>query len=102
MEALERYKTIEGHNLDFNPTKCTWAEVVEELNKAHLVTYNREQREKTLHGRAWKTFTNASKIIQPALDALPGELCILHGGLAVVFNVSTPTMDSQGLTLIRA
>jgi hypothetical protein len=102
MEALEQYRRIEGHNLNFNPTKCTWVEVVEELNKAHLVTYNREQREKTFHRRVWKTFTNASKIIQPALDALPDELCILHGGLAIVFNVSTATEHSQGLTLIRA
>lgn len=94
MEALERYRGIEGHNLHFNPTKCTWAEVVEELNKAHLATYNREQRDKTFHAKVWKTFTNASKIIQPAVVALPDELCILHGGLAVVFNVSKAIKDS--------
>ena len=94
MEALEQYRRIEGHNLHFNPTKCTWAEVVEELNKAHLAIYNREQRDKTFHARVRKTFTNASKIIQPAVAALPDELCILHGGLAIVFNVSMTTKDS--------
>lgn len=93
MDALEQYKSIEGHNFEFNPTKCTWAEVVEELNKAHAATYHSEQRNKTLHGRVWKTATNTSKIIQPALEALPSELSILHGGLAVVFNVSRITKN---------
>jgi hypothetical protein len=88
MEALEQYRQIEGHNLHFNPTKCTWAEVVEELNKAHLAAYSREQRDKTFRGRVGKSFKTASKIIQPAVEALPDELGILHGGLAVVFNVS--------------
>lgn len=88
MEALEKYTRIEGHNLHFDPTKCTWPEVVEELNKAHLVAQKHERRDKTLHGKVWRTFNNASKIIQPAVAALPDELCILHGGLAILFNVS--------------
>jgi hypothetical protein len=64
------------------------------LNKAHLAIHDCEQRDKTLHARAWKKVSNASKIIQPAVAALPGELCILHGGLAIIFNASRTIKDS--------
>ncbi|RDW84236.1 hypothetical protein BP6252_01826 [Coleophoma cylindrospora] len=86
-EALEKYTKVEGHNLEFDPAKCTWEEVVGELNKAHDAVYTYESREKKTHRKALKMINNASKIIEPAITSLPNELCILQGGLAIVFNL---------------
>ncbi|RDW60319.1 hypothetical protein BP5796_11925 [Coleophoma crateriformis] len=86
-EALEKYTKVEGHNLEFDPAKCTWEEVVWELNKAHKAVYTYESREKKTHRKTLKMINYASKIIGPALNSLPNELCILQGGLAIVFNL---------------
>jgi hypothetical protein len=88
MEALEEYGRIDGHNLDFNPAKCTWKEVIEELNLAHLAAYSCERRENTFYGKTRHVVNNTIQIVEPALDALPDHLCILQGGLAIVFNAS--------------
>lgn len=88
MEALEQYRVIDGHNLDFDPSRCSWPEVVKELNKAHHAAYMRAQDDKKLHSKVGNFLTNATKILQPGLAAIPDELCVLHGGLAIMFNVS--------------
>ena len=101
MEALEEYRRIDGHNLDFNPAKCTWKEVVEELDKAHRAVYICERRENTFYRKTRTIVNNTIQIIEPALDALPDHLCVLQGGLAIVFNVSRTGKMVWELTLIN-
>jgi hypothetical protein len=100
MEALEEYGRIDGHNLDFNPAKCTWKEVIEELNLAHLAAYSCERRENTFYGKTRNVVNNTIQIVEPALDALPDYLCILQGGLAIVFNASISGNNIYELTII--
>jgi hypothetical protein len=90
IEALEKYGELEKNNLSFDPVKCSWGEVLNELLKAQGAVTCREAYEKKFIGKSQRKLTNMTKILQPALEAIPDELCILHGGLAVIFNVRRP------------
>jgi hypothetical protein len=87
-EALKRYKTATflQSEADFDPLQCTWADVIRELEAA---VSESEARGKKFHLRVWRSFgTTGADIFIPGLAAIPNQLCILQGGLAVIFSVS--------------
>jgi hypothetical protein len=69
----QKAKKYVDFTLDLN--NCTWDHVHEELRKAQAVR------------KAWRTIGASSSILDPGLAALPDNLCVLHGGLAVIFSV---------------
>lgn len=88
-ETLERHHQIASKYVDFTSdlSKCTWNDVIEELRKAKIKVAESEKRGKTLIHKTWRAMGNTSSILAPGLSALPDELSVLHGGLAVVFSV---------------
>lgn len=56
-----------------------------ELERARAV---HEKRGENFARKIWRGLGTASTTIVPGLDALPDELAVLKGGLAVIFSVS--------------
>jgi len=95
-ETLECHQKVASKYVDFvdDLLKCTWDDVHEELQKAkraHVVSERRGNRN-PLRG-FWRTLGTSGSILAPGLSAIPDELCVLHGGLAVVFSVCGRSSD---------
>jgi enoyl reductase-like protein len=99
MEALKEYGRLECRNLEFNPVDCSWADVFKELDRAEEAAAGSEQGDKRFLINHRRKLSTMSKSIMPLLDALPDELCVLHGGLAVIFHVCIALEDMQLLGL---
>ncbi|KAH8655728.1 hypothetical protein BX600DRAFT_515436 [Xylariales sp. PMI_506] len=95
VEAIEEYRKIEGPKLGFDPTKCSWAQVVEQLEKAHETADAHEGHDKTRRGKTARFLNNVSRVLRPALDALPDELSLLKGGLAIIFYLAQRQSDGR-------
>jgi hypothetical protein len=87
MEALQEYGRLEGRKLPFNPVDCSWVDVLKELEKAQDAAVASEQGDRKFLTNSRRKLSTMSKSIVPLLDALPDELCVLHGGLAIIFHV---------------
>lgn len=89
-ETLEFHRRV-GKFVDFTSdlNSCTWDDVHQELAKAQEAAAKSEKGGKQLHRKFWRNIGSTSSILAPGLAALPDELCVLHGGLALVFSVST-------------
>lgn len=75
-------------DFDFDPLNCTWHNVLHELERAQVAASESEKRGKKFHRRAWRAMGNIGDILAPGLVAIPNNLCVLQGGLAVIFSVS--------------
>ena len=94
-EVRDLRETLECHQqkgrkyvdftLDLN--NCTWDHVHEELRKAQAKADESEKRGKNPIRKVWRTIGASSSILAPGLAALPDYLCVLNGGLAVIFSV---------------
>ncbi|KAK3312951.1 hypothetical protein B0H66DRAFT_569238 [Apodospora peruviana] len=69
-------------------TKCTWEDVHRELKRAQAAMAESERRGKNPIRRAWRAVGTISEIIAPGLSAIPDDLCVLHGGLALIFSLA--------------
>lgn len=98
-ETLRQYEKLTDKSLNFNPDDCSWKDVLEELNKARKASAESEERSKGFFTKNRRKMSRISPIITPVLDALPDNLCFLHGGLAVIFNVSIVEAKIQMSTL---
>lgn len=87
MEALQEYGKLEGRKLPFNPVACSWKDVFNQLGEAEEAAVACEQGDKRFLRGSRRKLNTISKAILPLLDAIPKELSILRGGLAVVFYV---------------
>jgi hypothetical protein len=90
-ETLKRYRTTTSNqaDFDFDPLQCTWKDVLRELERAKAAASESEARGKKINQRVWRAIgTKGADIFVPALAAIPDKLCILKGGLAVIFSVS--------------
>jgi membrane protein YqaA with SNARE-associated domain len=61
--------------------------VHEELRKAQQAAIRSEERGKNLIKKVWRKIGVTSSVLAPGLAAIPDNLCILNGGLAVIFSV---------------
>jgi hypothetical protein len=88
-ETLECHHRVAGKYVDFtsNLNSCTWDDVHEELRKAQAVAVESEKHGKHFIRKAWRTIGVTSSILAPGLSALPDNLCVLYGGLSVIFSV---------------
>ncbi|KAM7183494.1 hypothetical protein V8F33_013541 [Rhypophila sp. PSN 637] len=69
-------------------TTCTWDQVHEELKKAQAAALESERRGRNPIRKAFRAIGNTSSILAPGLSALPDDLCILHGALALIFSLA--------------
>ena len=104
-EVSELRKTLECHHqraskyVDFTSdlNSCNWDTVREELHKAKEMAIRSKERGKNVV-KFWRRLGSTSSILAPGLSAFPDELCVLHGGLAVIFSVrsSLPAKAALG------
>jgi hypothetical protein len=89
-EILRQYQIQDPDqaDFDFDLLKCTWHDVLRELQRAQTAVSESDDRGKKIHRRAWRALGTASDVLAPGLAAIPDKLCVLHGGLAVIFSVS--------------
>ncbi|KAK4225183.1 hypothetical protein QBC38DRAFT_270181 [Podospora fimiseda] len=89
-ETLECSQTKARKYLDFaqNLQECTWEHVHAELNKARKKAEESERRGRSGFKKLWRVTGATSSVLSPGLAALPDSLCVLHGGLAVVFSLA--------------
>ncbi len=88
-ETLQRHHQNAGKYVDFTDdlNTCTWDVVRDELRKAQAAAVENERRGKTPVRKAWRILGTTS-LLAPGQSALPNELSVLNGGLAVIFSVS--------------
>jgi hypothetical protein len=101
MEALHEYGRLEGRKLPFNPVDCSWRDVLKELDKAEDAAATSEQGDKKFLTHSRRKLNTMSKSIMPLLDAIPKELWILRGGLAIIFHVCIALKPLHFLRLIK-
>lgn len=87
-ETLE-YHWRAGKYVDFTTDlkSCTWDDVHGELARAQAAADESARRGKQIHRKIWRSIGSTSSVLAPGLAAIPDELNILHGGLALVFSV---------------
>jgi hypothetical protein len=89
-EALKRYQrqAPDQADFDFDLLKCTWHDVLHELERAQAAVSESNNGGKKFHRRAWRALGTMETVLAPGLVAIPNNLCVLQGGLAVIFSVS--------------
>jgi hypothetical protein len=92
-ETLKQYQNqatgLADFDFDFDLLSCTWQDVLDEMDKAEAAASESHRRGNEFPARAWRLFETMGDVISPALEAIPDELCVLHGGIAVIFSVSS-------------
>jgi hypothetical protein len=88
-ETLECHQQKARKYVDFTHdlNSCTWDHVHEELRKAQAKADESEKRGKNPVRKTWRTIGAVSSVLAPGLVAIPDNLCVLNGGLAVIFSV---------------
>lgn len=84
-ETLRALQTEAPGQLDFSPEDCSWDDMLRELARAKGES---SANGKKIVRKAWRAAGTAATVLGPGLDALPDEVCVLKGGLAVIFSVS--------------
>ncbi|KAM7213570.1 hypothetical protein V8F06_011067 [Rhypophila decipiens] len=69
-------------------TTCSWDQVHQELKKAQAAALETERRGRNPIRKAFRAIGNTSSVLAPGLSALPDDLCILHGALALIFSLA--------------
>lgn len=75
-------------NLPPDVDNYTWEHVHIELVKAKDTATESDRRGKNLIRKAYRKLASISSILAPGLSAFPDELCVLHGGLSVIFTLA--------------
>lgn len=83
----QKAKKYVDFTVDLN--NCTWDDVHKEMRKAKATAEESERRGKHPVKMAWRTIGTSASILAPGLVAIPDHLCVLNGGLAVIFSVSS-------------
>lgn len=88
-ETLRQYQSQapEQPDFDFDLLKCTWHDVLRELERAQAAATESDNQGKKLHRKVWRALGTTGSVLAPGLSAIPDDLCVLHGGLAVIFSV---------------
>ncbi|KAF2672080.1 hypothetical protein BT63DRAFT_422585 [Microthyrium microscopicum] len=81
--------------LDFDVLKCTWDDVLREMDRAIKAGQDSKAPPKKLHQKLWRKLGAMGGTVAPALVAIPDELCVLHGGLALIFSLARQRMQSR-------
>jgi hypothetical protein len=86
-DSIDTFKEKEGDSIDvdFDVRQCTWDDVLSQLEQAQEAD---GRRGKKWHHKAWRGLGSTAGVIAPVMDVFPDELCVLHGGLALIFSAS--------------
>ncbi|KAM7210603.1 hypothetical protein V8F06_014011 [Rhypophila decipiens] len=85
---LDQLSRSRRHQIDFDVRDCEWAKVFDKLVEAKETVARRLERDKTWLSKGGIVLTKMSNMFQPVLQAIPDELCFLHGGLALVLHLA--------------
>jgi hypothetical protein len=75
-------------DFDFDLLNCQWHDVLNELERVQGAVIESENRGKKVSRKIWRGLGEVSSVIAPGLAGIPDDLCVLNGGLAVIFSVS--------------
>ncbi|KAK1832537.1 hypothetical protein QBC39DRAFT_68307 [Podospora conica] len=82
-------------NVGFDVRNCGWSDVLGKMKDANSAIARRMERDKTLWTKGAMVLTDISNLLQPALQAIPDELHLLHGGLALIFHLAKSRTKSK-------
>jgi len=88
-DALTHYERSTDVDLGFEVASCSWNEVLESLRKAQNAADKHSGEGASKTKKVWRKLSRIVPIIVPALQAIPDDLGVLHGGLGVIFHVSS-------------
>ncbi|KAK3386181.1 hypothetical protein B0H63DRAFT_192787 [Podospora didyma] len=95
-------------NFTTDLTNCSWEQVHQELQKARIAAVESERRGKDPRKNPvrwfWRGLGATSTVLEPGLAAIPDEppgLCVLKGGLALVFSLARHS-ELNRLTVLAA
>lgn len=83
-------------DVGFDVMDCEWSDVIEKLQNANDAVAKRMERDKSFLSKGGKVLTDISNMLQPAVQALPDQLCILNGGLSLLFHVRALIKQDYG------
>lgn len=91
-ETLECHCQKAAKYVDFasDLTDCPWETVLKQLEKAKAEMERAKAKSKGDQNplrKTWRHIGSVSTVLGPGLSAIPDELCVLKGGLAVIFSV---------------
>lgn len=88
-DTLECHQKTARRYVDFadDVLHCTWDHVHEQLQKAKAAEEESQRRGRNMARKTWRSMGTTGSILAPGLSAIPDDLCVLHGGLAVIFSV---------------
>ncbi|KAK0656968.1 hypothetical protein B0T16DRAFT_400627 [Cercophora newfieldiana] len=85
--------------LDFDPKDCQWSDVLRKLKDGNESLARRMERDETWWSKGGMWLADLSTL-SPALQAIPDDLCFLHGGLALVLHLAK-TRDSTKRNIVN-
>jgi hypothetical protein len=59
------------------------------MEEVEVAASESHRRGNKFPAKAWRMFETMGDVISPALEEIPDELGVLHGGIAVIFSVSS-------------
>ncbi len=86
-------------DVDFDVRDCNWSHVIELLQRADDAVAKRVERDKAFLSKGGRVLTDISGVLQSVLEALPDELCVLNGGLSLLFHVSDSIINLPSISL---
>jgi len=104
MEELHKFNKcldeVSRHvSLDFDPKSCQWSDVLRKLKDGNDSLAQRMEGDETWWSKGGMWLADLSSL-SPALQAIPDDLCILHGGLALVLHLAK-TRDSMKRNIVN-
>ncbi|KAK0632688.1 hypothetical protein B0T14DRAFT_560359 [Immersiella caudata] len=85
--------------LDFDPKNCQWSDVLEKLKEGNEALAKRMERDETWWSKGGMWLVDLSSL-SPGLQAIPDDLCFLHGGLALVLHLAK-TRDATKRNIVN-
>ncbi|KAK0124166.1 hypothetical protein ONS95_009148 [Cadophora gregata] len=88
VQTLREHERFNSRRLPFDPVQCSWQEVMKELEIATKAASLNQQGDKNFFTKNRRKLSSLSRSIVPLLNAIPDDLCFLHGGLAIIFHLA--------------
>ena len=86
---VQLYQSSVKPPLDFETKNCTWETVLDQMDRATEDYHRRGTRHITR--KVARKLGDVAVVVSPVLEMIPDEygLSVLHGGLAIIFSVSS-------------
>ncbi|KAE9373805.1 hypothetical protein N431DRAFT_407513 [Stipitochalara longipes BDJ] len=89
-ETLKRYQrqAPDQVDFDFDLLRCTWDDVLHELERAQAAVSERDNRGENFYRKAWRALGTVETVLAPRLTTIPDNLNVLQGGLVAIFRLA--------------